>query len=89
MVSIRDVLPDEHNIIILDPELKDHNGIPAPGIDYRLSENSRNMLNFSIARAMEVLEAAGAIKLRSTSNILGHPPQPHPIRRPQERAIDL
>ena len=69
MVSIREVLPDEHNIITLDPELKDHDGIPAPGIDYRLSENSRNMLNFSITRAMEVLEAAGAIKLRSTSPI--------------------
>ena len=69
MVSISEVLPDEHNIITLNPELKDHDGIPAPGIDYRLSENSHNMLNFSIARAMEVLEAAGAIKLRSTSPI--------------------
>ena len=58
MVSISEVLPDEHNIITLNLELKDHDGIPAPGIDYRLSENSRNMLNFSIARAMEVLEAA-------------------------------
>ena len=69
MVSISEVLPDEHNIITLDPELKDHDGIPAPGIDYSLSENSRNMLNFTFVRAMEVLEAAGAIELRSTSPI--------------------
>ncbi len=69
MVGICEDLPEEHNTVTLDPELKDPDGIPAPRIDYRLNENSRNMLNFSIARATEVLEAAGAIEVRTTSPI--------------------
>ena len=40
--------------------LKDSNGIPAPKIDYTLSENSRRMLDHGVARASEILRAAGA-----------------------------
>ena len=60
MVSICEDLPEESNTVTLDPDLTDSNGIPAPKVDYTLSENSRNMLNFSVDRATEVLEAAGA-----------------------------
>ncbi|MDQ6674148.1 MAG: GMC family oxidoreductase, partial [Chloroflexota bacterium] len=35
-------------------------GIPAPKINYRLSENSRRLVAFHQARARESLEAAGA-----------------------------
>ena len=60
MVGICEDLPEEHNTVTLDPELADDHGIPAPKIDYTLSENSRRMLDHAVARATEVLEAAGA-----------------------------
>jgi choline dehydrogenase-like flavoprotein len=53
-------LPDEHNRVTLDPNLVDGNGVPAPKVSYRLSENSARMLEHGIARAREALEAAGA-----------------------------
>ena len=53
-------LPDEDNRIVLDSVLCDSNGIPAPKIIYRMSENSRRLLQFHLARAQESLETAGA-----------------------------
>ena len=58
--AICEDLPEEHNRVTLDPVLKDSNGIPAPKIDYTIGENSRRMMDHGIARAKEVLEAAGA-----------------------------
>jgi len=60
MVVICEDLPDSRNGVSLDPDLKDSDGIPAPKIAYRLSENSNRMLEHSVARAKEVLEASGA-----------------------------
>ncbi|MCE2426001.1 MAG: GMC family oxidoreductase [Pseudomonadales bacterium] len=60
MVGICEDLPEEHNTVTLDPALTDGHGIPAPRIDYALSENSRRMLDHAVARATEALEAAGA-----------------------------
>jgi choline dehydrogenase-like flavoprotein len=60
MVVICEDLPESCNSVTLDPDLKDSDGIPAPKINYRLSENSTRMLEHSVARGKEVLEAAGA-----------------------------
>ena len=60
LMAICEDLPEEHNRVTLDPELKDSNGIPAPKLHYELSENSRKMLEHGVARGTEVLEAAGA-----------------------------
>jgi choline dehydrogenase-like flavoprotein len=60
MVAICEDLPESHNCVTLDPHLTDGNGIPAPRVDYRLSENSSRMLEHAVARGQEVLEAAGA-----------------------------
>ncbi|HEX2484491.1 MAG TPA: GMC family oxidoreductase [Myxococcota bacterium] len=60
MVVICEDLPERENRVTLDPELADSNGIPAPQIHYRLSENSERMLAHAVARAQEVLVAAGA-----------------------------
>lgn len=60
MVAICEDLPEEHNRVTLDPELTDADGIPAPKIDYTLSQNSVKMLDHAVARASEVLRAAGA-----------------------------
>ncbi|HKI73956.1 MAG TPA: GMC family oxidoreductase [Pseudomonadales bacterium] len=58
-------LPEAHNCVTLDPNLKDSNGIPAPKINYTLGENTRKMLEHGIARATEVMEAAGAVEINS------------------------
>jgi choline dehydrogenase-like flavoprotein len=57
---IAEDLPDDKNRVVLDPELKDGDGIPAPKIIYRMSENSFRLLDFHVKRAKESLEAAGA-----------------------------
>jgi choline dehydrogenase-like flavoprotein len=57
---IAEDLPDEANRVVLDPELKDGDGIPAPKLIYRMSENSTRLLRFHQERARESLEAAGA-----------------------------
>ena len=58
--SICEDLPEESNPVPIDRELKDANGIPAPKVNYTISENTHKMLDFSIARATEVLKVAGA-----------------------------
>jgi choline dehydrogenase-like flavoprotein len=60
MLAICEDLPEEINRVTLDPDLKDSDGIPAPKITYRLSENSKAMLEHSVARGVEILQAAGA-----------------------------
>ncbi|MFP8872384.1 MAG: GMC family oxidoreductase, partial [Myxococcota bacterium] len=60
MVVICEDLPDPDNRVTLDPEMVDADGIPAPKIHYRLSDNSLKMLDHAVARGTEVLEAAGA-----------------------------
>ena len=53
-------LPDPDNRVTLDATRSDCDGLAAPRLGYRLSENSRRLLDFGIARAREVLTAAGA-----------------------------
>jgi choline dehydrogenase-like flavoprotein len=60
LLAICEDLPDPENRVTLDPDLVDGHGIPAPRIHYRLGENSRALLDHGVARAKEVLEAAGA-----------------------------
>ena len=69
MVAICEDLPEEHNRVTLDPELTDIHGIPAPKIDYTLSENSRRMLDFAVERASDVLRTAGATDIISEAPI--------------------
>lgn len=63
MVSICEDLPEEINRVTLDPVLTDTNGIPVPKITYRLSENSKRMLEHSLQRGTEILKEAGAYKI--------------------------
>ena len=71
MVMICEDLPELHNRVTLDPDLKDSSGIPAPKISYTLSENSRRMLDHAIARGTEVLEAAGAREVSAVAPMRG------------------
>ena len=56
-------LPELVNEVTLDPNLTDSDGIPAPLVRYRLSENSVKLMELAVAKAREALEAAGAIKV--------------------------
>ncbi len=69
MVAVCEDLPEEHNRVTLDPELTDGDGIPAPKINYTLSDNSRKMLDHAVARASDILEASGATDILSESPI--------------------
>jgi choline dehydrogenase-like flavoprotein len=55
-----DDLPDPSNRVTLDPVLKDSSGIPAPKIEYRISENTRRQLRFALERMTELHHAGGA-----------------------------
>ncbi len=68
-----DDLPEEHNRVTLDPVLKDTNGIPAPKIDYAIGDNTRRMMEHGIARAEEILTAAGATRLTCSRTVLNYP----------------
>jgi choline dehydrogenase-like flavoprotein len=57
---IGDDLPEEHNTVTLDPRLRDSSGLPAPKITYRVSDNSRALLDHGLAQGQKVLEEAGA-----------------------------
>ena len=53
-------LPEPHNQVVLDDTLTDSDGIPAPKVIYKMSDNSLKMMAHAVARAAEVLQAAGA-----------------------------
>jgi choline dehydrogenase-like flavoprotein len=53
-------LPDVDNRIDLSPTLADGDGIPAPRIHYRISDNTRRNMAFQTERAEASLRAAGA-----------------------------
>lgn len=56
-------LPDVHNRVELHPNLVDSDGVPAPKIIYRISENSKRLIEFHMRRAAESLQAAGATQV--------------------------
>lgn len=64
-VAVCEDLPERHNTVTLDPDLTDSNGIPAPKVTYTLSDNSLRMMEHSVERITEILEAAGAVKTHS------------------------
>lgn len=63
---IAEDLPDETNQVVIDPELTDSDGIPAPKLIYKNSENTERLIDFHLARAEEAMQAAGAVEMSST-----------------------
>jgi choline dehydrogenase-like flavoprotein len=63
VTTVGEDLPEEHNRVELDPDVKDSNGIPAPRTSYTYSENSLKMLEHSGKMAKRALEAAGAVEV--------------------------
>jgi len=63
---IAEDLPDENNRVVLDPELTDSDGVPAPKLLYKNSENTRRMIDFHLDRVQEALVASGATDMKVT-----------------------
>jgi choline dehydrogenase-like flavoprotein len=59
-------MPEDSNMVTLDDTITDSNGIPAPKIHYRISENTRRLMSFNLDRVEEAHEAAGAVKVMRT-----------------------
>lgn len=55
-------LPEESNEVVLDPVLTDTDGVPAPKINYRLSENSKKLLAFAAERLVDIHRASGSVR---------------------------
>ncbi len=56
-------LPEESNRVELDAAAADSNGIPAPRVVYRISDNSHKLLEHGSRMARQALEAAGAMEI--------------------------
>jgi choline dehydrogenase-like flavoprotein len=70
-------LAESENYVELDSSAKDSNGIPAPRVVYRFSENTRRILDHGALAARELLNAAGATEIHDedsspwTSHFMG------------------
>jgi len=53
-------LPEMHNRVTLSPDVVDSDGLPAPKVEYRISENTWAILKFTVDRMVELHKAAGA-----------------------------
>jgi choline dehydrogenase-like flavoprotein len=56
-------LPEERNRVTLSPDLVDSDGLPAPKVEYRISDNTRTLLKWTVERMVELHNAAGANKI--------------------------
>jgi choline dehydrogenase-like flavoprotein len=59
-------LPAAENRVELHSELRDGSGLVAPKVTYRVSSNTRRLLEFHVARASESLLEAGAHTIESS-----------------------
>ena len=56
-------LPNPANRIVLDHELTDRFGVPAPRMHYQLDSNSEAMITHGLATSRRVLEQAGCVEV--------------------------
>lgn len=63
---IAEDLPDVDNRVVLSATVVDSDGLPAPKIQYRTSENTGRLLAFHLERAREAHLAAGAVETHDT-----------------------
>ena len=52
-----------HAEVVIDPDVTDSDGIPAPKMRYVIGENSRRMIDYHLERMSEAHLAAGAVSL--------------------------
>lgn len=56
-------LPSEENMVSLDPNLTDADGMPAAKITYKASQNTWDLLHYNQERAAESMREAGAYEI--------------------------
>ena len=56
LAVISEDLPELHNCVTLDESLTDSDGIPAPRVQYKLSSNTKKMLDHGTRNGIRVLE---------------------------------
>ena len=61
LVVFAEDLAEDHNRVVLDSELTDSDGLPAPKLIYTVGENTRKILEFNNAKGVHALREAGAI----------------------------
>lgn len=61
--ALAEDLPEEHNRVTLSPNQVDSDGLPAPKVEYRISDNTRALLKFTVDRMVELHRAAGATRI--------------------------
>lgn len=66
-------LPEPSNRVTLSGTLVDGDGIPAPAINYRISENTRRIMKFSIDRMRQAHVASGAVATFDTDLWIDEP----------------
>ena len=71
VAALGEDLPELHNEVVLDPELTDGHGIPAPKVNYSMTENSTRMMDEAVARMEELMGAAGAVGTASNRTMRG------------------
>lgn len=54
-------LPEDSNRVILDSDMTDSDGLPGARLLYKISENSRKILDYNTAAVTDLLHAAGAV----------------------------
>jgi choline dehydrogenase-like flavoprotein len=65
-------LPDDRNSVTLDPEVKDHRGLSVARIDYTWGENDIALAGAARDKAVEMMHAGGAKKVRVGLNYGAH-----------------
>jgi len=66
-------LPNDNNTITLDPEVKDHRGLPVARLTHEWVENDKKAMQHGARMAVETFEAAGAIKTYIGIVMSAHP----------------
>ncbi len=66
-------LPNDNNTVTLDHETKDHYGLPVAHLHHQWHENDRKLIRHGGEKAAEVLEAAGAGKVKIGPVSSAHP----------------
>jgi choline dehydrogenase-like flavoprotein len=71
LASIGEQLPSLQNRVVLDPMLKDGNGVPVPCLINAPGENDRAMIGAITGSLAELLEASGATRIWSNQHVPG------------------
>jgi choline dehydrogenase-like flavoprotein len=66
-------LPNDNNTVTLDPEVKDHRGLPVVRSTHEWADNDKKMMRHATQNAIATLEAAGARKAYVGITMSAHP----------------